>query len=90
MGLYNGYTMPVPKARPPKIDNVNQPSHYLKGGMECIDVIKAITSDLSGADAYYVGNIIKYVWRYNHKNGVEDLRKAKHYLEWLIKSVEEG
>ena len=69
-------------------DSVNQPAHYLKGGMECIDVIKAITSDLSGADAYYVGNIIKYVWRYNHKNGIEDLRKAKHYLEWLIKSLE--
>lgn len=71
-----------------KPDNVNQPSHYLKGGMECIDVIKAVTSDLSGADAYYVGNIIKYVWRYNHKNGVEDLRKAKHYLKWLIESLE--
>lgn len=72
----------------PKSDNVNQPAHYLKGGMECIDVIKAITSDLNGADAYYVGNIIKYVWRYNHKNGIEDLRKAKHYLEWLIESLE--
>lgn len=72
-----------------KHDNVNQPSHYLKGGMECIDVIKAVTSDLSGADAYYVGNIIKYVWRYNNKNGIEDLRKAKHYLEWLIESLEE-
>ena len=71
-----------------KPDNVNQPSHYLKGGMECIDVIKAVTSDLSGADAYYVGNIIKYVWRYNNKNGIEDLRKAKHYLEWLIESLE--
>ena len=69
-------------------DSVNQPAHYLKGGMECIDVIKAITSDLSGADAYYVGNIIKYVWRYNHENGVEDLRKAKRYLEWLIESLE--
>ena len=87
MGLCNGFTMPVPKARPPKADNVNKPAHYLKGGMECIDVIKAVTSDLSGADAYYVGNIIKYVWRYNHKNGVEDLRKAKHYLEWLIEEV---
>ena len=42
-----------------KPDNVNQPSHYLKGGMECIDVIKAVTSHLSGAEAYYVGNIIK-------------------------------
>ena len=88
MGLCNGFTMPAPKARPPKTDNVNQPAHYLKGGMDCIDVIKAVTSDLSGADAYYVGNIIKYVWRYNNKNGIEDLRKAKHYLEWLIESLE--
>ena len=70
-------------------ESVNQPAHYLKGGMECIDVIKAVTSDLIGVDAYYVGNIIKYVWRYNNKNGIEDLRKAKHYLEWLIKSLEE-
>ena len=69
-------------------DNVNQPKHYLKGSMECIDVIRAITSDLNGTDAYYVGNIIKYVWRYNNKNGLEDLRKAKHYLEWLIESLE--
>lgn len=34
---------------------------------------------------YWAGNIIKYVLRYPHKNGVEDLEKAKHYLEYLIK-----
>lgn len=56
--------------------------------MECIDVIRAVTSDNNGTDAYYVGNIIKYVWRYNNKNGLEDLRKARHYLDWLIESQE--
>ena len=69
-------------------DSVNQPAHYLKGGMECIDVIKAAVSNLPPYEAVCVANILKYVWRYNNKNGIEDLRKAKHYLEWLIESLE--
>ena len=88
MGLCNGFTMPAPKARPPKTDSVNQPAHYLKGGMECIDVIKAAVSNLPPYEAVCVANIIKYVWRYRGKDGIKDLRKAKHYLEWLIESLE--
>lgn len=68
-------------------DYVNHPSHYQKGGMECIDAIRAAVANLSGFEAYCVGNIVKYVWRYKEKNGAEDLRKAKHYLEWLIEEV---
>lgn len=71
-------------------DRIKHPSHYFKGGMECIDVIRAVTSDLSGTEAYYVGNIIKYIWRYKHKNGLEDLRKAEHYLKWLMEKVEKN
>lgn len=67
-------------------DNVNHPSHYNQGGMEVLDVIKAFASDLSGAEAFYAGNIIKYVLRWNHKNGVEDLEKAKVYIDKLIES----
>lgn len=39
---------------------------------------------------YFEGNIIKYVCRYNLKNGIEDLKKASHYLEMLIEKVETG
>jgi hypothetical protein len=44
---------------------------------------------LTGFDGYCVGNIIKYVWRYDTKNGLEDLYKARWYLEKLIKEHEE-
>jgi predicted Ser/Thr protein kinase len=63
---------------------INKPKHYTQGKIECIEAIEAATSGLSGIDAVYVGNIIKYVFRYKHKNGVEDLRKAKWYLDKLI------
>lgn len=87
MGLCNGFTKPAPKARPPKTDNVNQPAHYLKGGMECIQVIKAQLTPEQNI-GYLYGNVLKYMWRWPEKNGIEDLRKAKHYLEWLIESLE--
>ena len=69
-------------------DNVNSPAHYQKGGMECIEVIRAICEGLDGVEAYYVGNIFKYIWRFKHKNGVEDLKKARKYLDWLIEQEE--
>ncbi len=66
-----------------KKDNVNRPSHYRKGKVECIDAIKSATSD--GYQFYLQGNIIKYMWRFNHKNGLEDLQKAQWYLSELMK-----
>ena len=39
---------------------------------------------------YWAGNIIKYVLRYPYKNGVEDLEKAAHYLEYLIKKEKDA
>lgn len=66
---------------------VNHPAHYTQGGVECIDAIKAATSHLSGIQAVCAGNVIKYVWRYADKNGVEDLQKARWYLEKLITEV---
>ena len=71
-------------------DSVNSPTHYCKGGIECIDAIRAAVSDLQGVEAVYAGNVIKYVWRFKGKNGLEDLKKAKHYLEWLIEEVEKN
>lgn len=66
-----------------KKDNVNRPSHYRKGKVECIDAIKSATGD--GYQFYLQGNIIKYMWRFNHKNGLEDLQKAQWYLSELMK-----
>lgn len=71
-------------------DNVSKPSHYTYGKLECIDVIKEITNgnDTIGIEAFCLGNVIKYLWRYKHKNGLEDLKKAKWYLDRLIKENE--
>lgn len=71
-------------------DNVHSPSHYCKGGLECIEAIRAACEGLEGAEAYYVGNVIKYVWRFKFKNGVEDLKKARKYLDWLIEQEEKN
>jgi hypothetical protein len=68
-------------------DNVNHPSHYTQGAIECIDAIKEATKGLFGIEAVCTGNIIKYVWRWKFKNGVEDLYKADWYLQRLIKEV---
>lgn len=70
-------------------DMVNHPYHYIsETGLETIDVIEAFTCDLMGIEATDTGNILKYMCRWKHKNGLEDLKKAKWYLEHLIKHVE--
>lgn len=66
-------------------DNVNNPSHYTAGGIETLDYIKAKVNDYP---SYAVGNILKYVSRYEHKNGIEDLKKAQFYLNDLIEWME--
>lgn len=66
---------------------VNHPSHYTSGKVECIDAIESATGDLTGIEAVCTANIIKYVWRWKLKNGVEDLEKASWYLNKLIKEV---
>lgn len=66
-------------------DNVNNPSHYTAGGIETLDYIKAKVKDYP---SYVAGNILKYVSRYEHKNGIEDLKKAQFYLNDLIEWME--
>lgn len=68
-----------------KVDVIDKPEHYNKGGIEAIDYIKQQLGD--DFSAYCEGNVHKYIHRYKYKNGVEDLRKARVYLEWLIKSM---
>ena len=65
-------------------DKVNHPSHYTAGKVECIDAIEAAVTGLVGFEAVCTANVIKYLWRWKLKNGVEDLQKAKWYLEKLI------
>lgn len=65
-------------------DVVNTPAHYINGKIECIDVIDTVTRDLPGELGFYEGTILKYIWRWSRKNGVEDLRKARWYLNRLI------
>ena len=66
-------------------NNVDHPNHYQsESGLEVIDVIKSFTSELSGEEAFCIGNAIKYICRYSKKNGVEDLEKAKWYIDRAI------
>lgn len=79
------FTMPLPKD---KKDKVNHPSHYTQGGVECIDALAAATVNLQGIEAVCTANAIKYLWRWKQKNGIEDLKKAKWYIDKLISEEE--
>ena len=69
---------------------VSHPSHYQsESGLEVIDVIEAFTSDLNGIEATDTGNILKYMCRWKHKNGLQDLEKAQWYLTHLIEKIKE-
>ena len=74
-------------AREIEDSNVNHPSHYNQTGIECIDAIKASLGD--GYQDYCKGNVMKYLWRYKYKNGIEDLKKAQWYLNSMVDSLQE-
>jgi hypothetical protein len=91
-GTY-GYTISVPKDAQVRVlggplkfskqEDIKKPARYNKRGkLECWDVI------LDQEMGFLEGNIIKYLWRYKEKNGVEDLKKARVYLDKLISEVE--
>lgn len=65
-------------------DVVNHPSHYTNGKVECIDAIESATVGKTGIEAVCVAKVIKYLWRYEDKNGLEDIKKAQWYLNKLI------
>lgn len=69
-------------------DTVNHPSHYKdQGSIECIE---AIESQLTPEEyqGYLRGNCVKYLWRWKNKGGVEDLKKARWYLDRLVETEE--
>ena len=70
-------------------DPVNHPSHYTAGGIECIDAIAAaLTSQNDPVAAWLTGQCLKYLWRWPLKNGLEDLKKTRFYLDRLIEHEE--
>lgn len=72
-----------------KNDNIISPNHYISDkGFEVFDVQEAYINDLKGMAASYWCNVVKYILRFQMKNGVEDLKKAKYYLEKLIEEQE--
>lgn len=72
-----------------KFDIVNKPQHYNTGDIEVIDYIKD-KLPLQAYEGFLMGNVIKYTSRYKLKNGVEDLKKAKWYLNKTIELLEEA
>ena len=71
------------------------PTYYKKKlgnlAVSCYDVIELITEDITDPfEAFCIGNVVKYLWRYKMKNGVEDLKKAQTYLTETINKMERG
>ena len=87
--IHDAESVPVVTERAETVhDAVEHPSHYCKGGVECLDAIKAALGDKY--EGFLAGNVLKYVYRYPDKNGVEDCRKAAFYLNKLIEVLENG
>ena len=69
-------------------DSINSPSHYADSTIECIDAMEAMMTPEQFI-GYLRGNVFKYQWRYEKKNGIEDLKKAQWYLDKLTVKVAE-
>lgn len=70
-------------------DVVSKPKHYHgKYGLEAMTVVDNFIGDLVGKSAYCWGNVVKYLLRFQQKNGLEDLKKARQHLDWLIEEME--
>ena len=70
-----------------KPDPVNRPAHYTSGGIECIDAMQAAFG-VEAVKDFCLCNAFKYLWRHRSKNGVEDLKKCRWYLNRLIREME--
>ena len=81
--MSDGMTEAFKEDRYEKRDNIN-PNHYRQGKIECIDALEAATTNLMGLDAVCTANAIKYLWRWQEKGGVEDLKKSIWYINKLI------
>ena len=71
------------------IDPIKKPSHYQgRFGLEAVDVIKNFVACPEQEEGFYWGNTMKYMLRWHGKNGLEDLKKARQNLDWLIELEE--
>lgn len=79
----------VPRRRS---DAVSHPAHYTSGGIEAKDALKAAMSgsELSPMASYWRGCAFKYLWRFERKNGAEDLHKCRQCIDFLIEEMEVG
>ena len=66
--------------------HVEHPDHYAHGEIECIDALRSALGRTEFL-GFLRGNVMKYLWRYEMKNGEEDLEKAKWYLDKLISEL---
>lgn len=83
INIESNFARPIKKRT---VDVVNHPSHYTQGGVECIDAIDAALGE--SYQAYYIGQVMKYVWRAPLKGKLtEDLKKAQWYLNRLIERL---
>lgn len=70
---------------------VDHPAHYNGGKIECIDAMEAAVSSIKDpVAAMATRQVIKYLWRWPLKGGVQDLQKARWYLDRLIRRVEQN
>lgn len=69
-------------------DPVNHPPHYTHSDIECIDAIRAALGSEQNFMSYCQGAAIKYLWRYRHKGGAQDLKKASWYVNRMIASFD--
>lgn len=82
--LFQGKEIDVDDEPGETSDMIHHPDHYTWKGVECKDVIETMVTGLSGIEAYYMGNIIKYLYRYPRKGTLEtDLAKAAQYMDFL-------
>lgn len=94
MAIAIGDVKPAKKSNV-KSDPVHHPSHYSwRGGMEAADIVAEMTRGAEGAEAYWLGCAIKYLYRYPKKNGLQDIEKAIECLQRLraivAKKVKDG
>lgn len=86
----NWHVDPEPDIMELDLDNVNHPSHYAEYDPETIDMVSNrldSSHNLTPYQSYLWGNIIKYVDRFPHKNGGEDLKKARWYINELLSNL---
>ena len=89
-GCFACWNREMPEPEPKTNDPVNHPAHYTAGKIEVIDCIESMIAPIKDPEqAFLAGQVLKYIARYSLKNGVEDLRKSKWYLERLIRKVGE-